>query len=38
MSPVVMSGFVRIVTNPRIFRDAETPELALAFCERLSAA
>lgn len=35
LSPVILSGFVRIVTNPRIF-DPETPmATALEFCERL---
>jgi toxin-antitoxin system PIN domain toxin len=35
LSEVVLAGFLRIVTNPRIF-DPPTPmETALAFCQRL---
>jgi toxin-antitoxin system PIN domain toxin len=35
LSDVVLSGFLRIVTNPRIF-DPPTPmDAALAFCQRL---
>lgn len=35
LSDVVLSGFLRIVTNPRIF-DSPTPmDTALAFCQRL---
>ena len=35
ISDVVLSGFLRIVTNPRIF-DPPTPmDAALAFCQRL---
>lgn len=35
LSDVVLSGFLRVVTNPRIF-DPPTPmERALAFCQRL---
>ena len=37
LSDVVFAGFLRIVTNPRIF-DPPTPmETALAFCQRLMA-
>lgn len=38
MSPVVLAGFVRIVTNPRLYAEAESLEAALAFCDRLLAA
>lgn len=38
MSPVVLSGFIRIVTNPRIYAEAEGPEIAFEFCARLLAA
>lgn len=35
LSEIVLAGFLRIVTNPRIF-DPPTPmEAALAFCQRL---
>jgi uncharacterized protein len=35
LSDVVLAGFLRIVTNPRIF-DAPTPmNTAVAFCQRL---
>lgn len=35
LSEAVMSGFVRIVTNPRIFKDPTPPKLALQFCGEL---
>jgi hypothetical protein len=35
LSDVVLSGFLRIVTNPRIFDPATPMDTALAFCERL---
>lgn len=34
-SDVVLSSFVRVVTNPRIFVNPTPIEAALAFCERL---
>jgi len=35
LSEAVLSGFVRIVTNPKIFRRPTPTALALDFCERL---
>ena len=35
LSEAVLSGFVRVVTNRRIFRDPTPVEEALEFCERL---
>jgi uncharacterized protein len=35
LSEAVLSGFVRIVTNPRVFQQPTPPEVALEFCERL---
>lgn len=35
LSYVVLAGFLRIVTNPRIFDPATPMETALAFCQRL---
>lgn len=35
LSDLVCSGFVRIVTNPRIWRPATSLEAALAFVDRL---
>jgi toxin-antitoxin system PIN domain toxin len=35
LSEIVMSGFVRIVTNPKIFTPATPMETALAFCHSL---
>jgi toxin-antitoxin system PIN domain toxin len=35
LSDVVLSGFLRIVTNPRIFDPATPMDTALAFCHRL---
>ena len=35
LSEAVLSGFARIVTNPRIFKDPTPPELALRFCKEL---
>ena len=35
ISETVLSGFVRVVTNPRIFKEPTTVEDALLFCERL---
>lgn len=37
LSDVVLSGFLRIVTNQRIFNPATPMETALAFCQRLVA-
>lgn len=37
LSSVTLSGFLRIVTNPRIFQPATPMELALAFCRQLIA-
>jgi uncharacterized protein len=35
LSDVILSGFLRIVTNPRIFDPATPMDTALAFCQRL---
>ena len=35
LSEAVLGGFVRVVTNPRVFRDPTPPALAFDFCERL---
>jgi hypothetical protein len=35
LSDVVLSGFLRIVTNPRIFDPATPMDAGLAFCQRL---
>jgi uncharacterized protein len=35
LSDVVLSGFLRVVTNPRIFEPATPVHTALAFCQRL---
>jgi len=35
LSDVVLSGFLRIATNPRIFDPATPTDPALAFCQRL---
>lgn len=35
LSEAVLSGFVRIVTNPKIFRDPTPTKMALEFCESL---
>lgn len=35
LSEAVLSGFIRVVTNPRIFQDPTPLELALQFCEEL---
>ncbi len=35
LSDVVLSGFLRIATNPRIFDPATPMDPALAFCQRL---
>ena len=37
LSSVTLGGFLRIVTNPRIFQPATPMELALAFCRQLMA-
>ena len=37
LSEAVLFGFVRVVTNRRIFRDPTPVEEALEFCERLRA-
>lgn len=37
LSSVTLGGFLRIVTNPRIFQPATPMELALAFCGQLMA-
>jgi toxin-antitoxin system PIN domain toxin len=37
LSDVVLSGFLRIVTNQRIFEPATPMDTALAFCQRLVA-
>ncbi len=38
VSELVLSAFVRIVTNHRIYREPTPPEAALAFCEAVLAA
>jgi len=35
LSEAVLSGFIRVVSNPRIFRDPTPPKQALEFCHRL---
>ncbi len=35
LSELVLSGFLRIVTNPKIFKPATPMETALEFCQRL---
>lgn len=35
ISEAVLSGFVRIVTNPRVFQDPTPLEVALRFCQNL---
>ncbi len=35
LSSVTLGGFLRIVTNPRIFQPATPMDLALAFCRQL---
>jgi toxin-antitoxin system PIN domain toxin len=35
LSSVTLGGFLRIVTNPRIFQPATPMELALSFCREL---
>jgi hypothetical protein len=35
VSPLVLSGLIRVATNRRIFPDPTTPAEALAFCGRL---
>jgi uncharacterized protein len=37
LSSVTLGGFLRIVTNPRIFQPATPMQLALAFCRQLLA-
>jgi toxin-antitoxin system PIN domain toxin len=37
LSSVTLGGFLRIVTNPRIFKPATPMEIALAFCRQLLA-
>lgn len=37
LSSVTLGGFLRIVTNPRIFQPATPMDLALAFCRQLMA-
>jgi len=37
LSSVTLGGFLRIVTNPRIFKPATPMDLALAFCRQLLA-
>jgi len=38
VSELVLSAFVRIVTNHRAFPDATAPDVALDFCESMRAA
>ena len=35
VAEIVLAGFLRIVTNPKIFRPATPMQTALAFCHRL---
>ncbi len=35
LSEAVLSGFIRVVTNPRIFRDPTPTDIAFAFCANL---
>lgn len=35
LSESVLSAFVRVVTNPRIFKDPTPVRIAIAFCEQL---
>ena len=35
LSESVLSAFVRVVTNPRVFRDPTPTPMALDFCDRL---
>jgi hypothetical protein len=37
LSEAVLAGFVRVVTNPRIFREPTPVDQALRFCENLRA-
>jgi toxin-antitoxin system PIN domain toxin len=37
LSSITLAGFLRIVTNPRIFQPATPMDLALAFCRELVA-
>jgi hypothetical protein len=37
LSSVTLAGFLRIVTNPRIFQPATPMDVALAFCRQLIA-
>lgn len=37
VSELVLSGFLRIVTNHRVYRDPTPPEAALHFCHRVLA-
>jgi toxin-antitoxin system PIN domain toxin len=32
---MVLSGFLRVVTHPRVFKEPTPPEIALEFAERL---
>jgi uncharacterized protein len=38
VSELVLSAFVRIVTNHRVYREPTPPDTALAFCEAVLAA
>src|SRR4051794_5520699 len=37
LSSITLAGFLRIVTNPRIFRPATPVDQALSFCQELIA-
>jgi len=37
VSELVLSGFLRIVTNHRVYRDPTPPHVALDFCDRVLA-
>lgn len=37
LMPVVIAGFLRLATNPRVFTPPDTPELAMAFIDALLA-
>ena len=38
VSSLVLSGFLRVVTNHRVFADPTPPDVALAFCEDVRSA
>ena len=38
VSELVLSGFLRVVTNHRVYREPTPPDVALAFCDAVRAA